>query len=76
MSVRVITNPAEDGAFRRSAEGLMAGGARSPMELQDGLRSDYPGVRVVSGITDRETERWYVYREGHWIRRAEFGPTS
>ncbi len=40
--------------------------ASTPEELQQLLRQHYDGARVVRGVTDI-VERWYVYRDGHWV---------
>jgi hypothetical protein len=70
MSIRLITNPAADADFRNSAEGLLADGAASPTDLELRLQRDYPRVSVVRGIDEPGMERWYAYRDGHWINPA------
>jgi hypothetical protein len=67
MNVRLITNPTADSAFRLAAEASLAAGAASPVGLEAHLREEYPSVSVVCGIADVGSERWYAYRDGHWI---------
>jgi hypothetical protein len=61
----LVVNPATDHQFRKRAEAL-AGSIETPEQLQQLLRVEYERARVVRGVTD-VAERWYVYREGHWI---------
>jgi hypothetical protein len=63
--IRLIINPQTDGDFGRRVNEL-AGQARGPEELEVLLRSEYPRTVVARGVID-VVERWYVYREGHWI---------
>lgn len=67
MNVRLVTNPSTDGSFRRRAESSLSERARTPAELEQSLKDEYPRVTVVSGITEQDSERWYAYREGRWI---------
>jgi predicted ATP-binding protein involved in virulence len=63
----LVTNPADDRAFRDAAEAALLDG-QSVEELQRILRHEYP--RVVVRARDLTGERpivWYVYREGHWV---------
>jgi len=63
----LITNPADDVAFRDYAEAALQEG-QSDAELQQTLRRDYP--RAVVRTRDLAGERqvvWYVYRDGHWV---------
>ena len=63
----LITNPANDVAFRDHAESALQEG-QSVAELQQILRGDYP--RAIVRARDLAGERpvvWYVYREGHWV---------
>jgi hypothetical protein len=67
----LVTNPADDVAFRDDAEAALEEG-QSPAELQRILRARYP--RVVVRQRDLAGERavvWYVYREGHWVARHD-----
>jgi hypothetical protein len=69
----LITNPADDLAFRDDAEAALREG-RSIEDLQTILRRDYP--RAVVRSRDLAGERpvmWYVYREGHWVPRHDPG---
>jgi hypothetical protein len=70
MNVRLITNPTADNAFRLAAEASLAAGAASPVGLEARLREEYPRVSVVCGIAEVGSERWYAYRDGHWIDSA------
>ena len=61
-------NPADDDSFRRAVE---EHGPRSetPAQLQGILRAWFP--RTVVRAADLEAEpvtRWYVYRDGIWVR--------
>lgn len=63
----LITNPADDVAFRDSAHAALQE-AQSVAELQEILRRDYP--RTVVRARDLAGELavvWYVYRDGHWV---------
>ena len=63
----LITNPADDRAFRETAEDALREG-QSVNDLQQTLRRDYP--RCVVRARDLSGERpvvWYVYRDGHWV---------
>jgi hypothetical protein len=71
MHVSLITNPADDDQFRAAAEELLLRGAETAARLQERLRDTYPSASVVEGIRDQAGERWYVYRDGHWIRSSE-----
>ncbi|MEP7360616.1 MAG: hypothetical protein ABI744_03460 [Chloroflexota bacterium] len=65
-STRISVNPSEDAVFASRVREL-GDQINSPEALEDRLRPDYPQVRVVRGVTD-VVDRWYVYREGRWIR--------
>jgi hypothetical protein len=65
VTVRLVTNPTSDITFQRFAEQLVHR-ADSPEQLETLLRPRYSRARVIAGVTDI-VERWYVYREGHWI---------
>ena len=71
MKISLITNPRDDEAFRRLAERLMAEGADTAGRLQASLKHAYPSALVVQGIRDAQGDRWYAYRDGHWVRAAE-----
>ncbi len=68
MNVSLVTNPADDERFRQAAESQLGAGAGTAAELLERLRDAYPSTLVVEGIEDQSGERWYVYRDGHWIR--------
>jgi hypothetical protein len=68
LKIALVTNPDGDLGFRSSAEAYIADGAGSPDSLQHRLRGEYPKASVTVGIVDRGVERWYAYREGHWIQ--------
>jgi len=65
--VRLVVYPAEDTNFREICSRLLDGGADSPARLQTALRADYPRAKVVEGISEGVTERWYVYRDGRLV---------
>lgn len=67
MTVVLMTNPTSDFAFRSRADACLAGGADSPARLQLCLRTVYPKTVVRDGIVEHGFERWYAYREGHWL---------
>ena len=67
----LITNPADDIAFRDHAEAVLQEG-QSVAELQQILRRHYP--RAIVRARDLAGERpvvWYVYRDGHWVARHD-----
>jgi hypothetical protein len=67
----LVTNPADDAAFRDEAEAALQEG-QSTADLQDILRGSYP--RVVVRARELAGERpvvWYVYRDGHWVARHD-----
>lgn len=68
--VKIVVNPAHDQAFRSSAESLLRDGADTVQELEATLRGKYPSARVVIGVRDGFYQRWYVYRDGRWVRGA------
>ena len=63
--VRLVINPANDPSFHERATQL-ARDIAEPEELERSLRDEYERARVVRGVTD-VVERWYVYRDGHWV---------
>jgi len=68
MSTTLVVNPRHDTPFVALAEGLVADGVRSPEELQDRLRQEYPEAVVRARELDGEAFTiWYVYRDGHWV---------
>jgi len=67
MKVLLVTNPATDAAFRVAAERALGHVPVDPEGLQSDLRDSYPRVSVVRGIEDNGAERWYAYRDGHWV---------
>jgi len=67
----LVTNPADDVAFRDAAEAALQEG-QSVAELQEILRRTYP--RAVVRARDLAGERsvvWYVYRDGQWVARHD-----
>ena len=62
----LVLNPATDGPFEARAREL-ATGNRTPGELQEALRADYPQAVVRSRDLAGEDETWYVYRDGRWV---------
>ena len=71
MSITLVLNPRDDTPFVALAERLVADGVRSPGELQDRLRREYPDAVVRARELDGEAFTiWYVYRDGHWVSGA------
>ena len=67
----LVTNPADDVAFRDAAETALREG-QSVADLQAILRQAYP--QAVVRARDLAGERpvvWYVYRDGHWVARHD-----
>ena len=65
----LVLNPPGDDAFRASAEGLIEGGIVEPAVLEDRLRQRWPHALVrPRELAGEQSQIWYVYREGHWIR--------
>jgi hypothetical protein len=67
LRVALITIPVDDEGFRSTAEALLSDDAHSPTVLERHLRTDYPAASVINGIEDRGMQRWYAYRDGHWV---------
>jgi hypothetical protein len=66
----LILNPADDDAFRSAVESAFDPATGTARTLQATLRDAYPDavVRPRDLASDPETI-WYVYRDGHWVRR-------
>jgi len=64
---RIVANPQSDRTFVREAQRHANDRGVAPSELEHRLRERYAKARVVTGISDGHTERWYVYREGYWV---------
>jgi hypothetical protein len=68
MSTTLVVNPRDDSRFVALAEKLVADGVRSPDDLQQRLRREYPEAVVRARELDGEAFTiWYVYRDGHWV---------
>jgi hypothetical protein len=68
MSTTLVVNPRNDTPFVALAERLVADGVRSPDDLQQRLRREYPEAVVRARELDGEAFTiWYVYRDGHWV---------
>jgi hypothetical protein len=66
---RVIINPESDQTFTGDVQRLATVALDEPEQLRELLRPLYPSVEVRNGVTDPDgTKRWYVYRDGHWMR--------
>ena len=63
---RIIASPPHDRLFTDRVQKL-AQGTDTPEILEQLVRHEYPEARVVRGVTD-VVERWYVYRDGRWVR--------
>ncbi len=63
----LITNPADDVAFREDAETALVE-AEEAAELQAILRRGYPHAVVrARDLAGELPIVWYVYRHGHWV---------
>jgi hypothetical protein len=66
----LVLNPADDEEFRLAANHLVESGFVEPTVLQDQLRARWPGAIVRQReLAGERFQIWYVYRDGHWIRR-------
>ena len=64
----LMVNPRSDDELVERATALVQNGARTPGELETGLRDRYPLVKVRERSLSHEAVTvWYVYREGSWI---------
>lgn len=68
MRVALVINPLGDRTFGASVHACSADGSDTPDALQTALRADWPNAIVRDGIVESDVQRWYVYRDGHWIR--------
>ena len=51
-------------------------GAGLPKDLEETLRSRYPGAVVRRReLAGEHLEVWYAYRDGHWIRTQDDAET-
>jgi hypothetical protein len=67
----LVLNPADDEEFRSAANHLVESGFVEPTVLQDRLRARWPGAIVRQReLAGERFQMWYVYRDGHWIRRG------
>ena len=73
MKILLVTFPSDDEAFRAHAQKLLASAGSAAARLQDRLRDSFPNALVVQGIRDTNVERWYAYRDGHWVRPGGSG---
>jgi hypothetical protein len=69
VTVRLVANPETDVDFQRLADELVTE-VDAPEQLEKLLRKRYPRARVVTGVTDI-LDRWYVYRDGHWVNSRD-----
>ena len=68
MAPTLILNPRHDTRFVSVAEAIVSDGVRTPSELEEQLRRQYPRVVVhPRELTGESFTIWYVYRDGHWI---------
>ena len=75
MPATLVVNPRDDTPFVTMAERLVADGVRSPGELQERLRREYPEAVVRARELDGEAFTiWYVYRDGHWVSGSAAPP--
>ncbi|MEO5939601.1 MAG: hypothetical protein ABIZ72_01765 [Candidatus Limnocylindrales bacterium] len=65
----LVLNPPDDEEFRSSAERVVEDGIVDPGMLEDCLRQRWPHALVRRReLAGEQTQIWYVYREGHWVR--------
>lgn len=67
LSLKLITIPGSDDAFRAHVMSVAAGGADTPAGLQQRLKEMFPRVFVRERELSGERETWYVYRDGRWM---------
>ena len=66
----LVLNPADDEDFRSAARHLVENGFVEPTLLQDRLRARWPRAMVRQReLAGERFQIWYVYRDGHWVRR-------
>lgn len=77
MPTTLVVNPRGDTPFVALAERLAADDVRTPEDLQERLRREYPDAVVRARELDGESFTiWYVYRDGHWVSASEEQPTG
>lgn len=70
----LVLNPADDEDFRAAAEALLDCGILHSVLLQECLRERYPRTVVrPRELAGENTEIWYVYRDGRWVRSGRRG---
>jgi hypothetical protein len=67
----LVINPADDVDFREAVQTALADGEGeyTPVDLEAVLKAHYPAVLVRPRNLEGEPIAWYVYRDGHWVRR-------
>ncbi len=71
LAPHLVINPADDSVFRDAVGLAASNGADTTEELQAVLRTAFPLAVVRARSLEGETSIvWYVYRDGHWVRRA------
>lgn len=69
----LVTNPADDDAFRRACRSSMRPGM-TPDGLAAALQDRYPATVVHRReLAGERSVTWYVYRDGHWTGRSKDG---
>ena len=72
----LLTNPADDGAFREEALAALHLHI-TPAGLEAALRRRYPRIAVhVRELVHEPFVVWYVYREGRWLGPEERGAST
>jgi hypothetical protein len=67
----LVINPSDDVAFRDAVEGALMTGDGTPERLEAALRERFPRAIVrPRGLQGEPVNIWYVYRDGHWVRRS------
>jgi hypothetical protein len=68
MGATLFLNPADDEAFVRRVNELVAAGIAEATEFETRLRAWYPHAVVrPRDLANERINTWYVYRDGHWV---------
>ena len=71
----LVLNPPDDVEFRALAERSVGAGTDGASGLQSILRARYADAIVrPRELAGEQTEIWYVYRDGHWVKPGNGHP--